>query len=91
MKQNQQFLRCFIKKKVWVYRHFQSPLGTNDFAMINIQFLKAPEPGPIDDGMQDQGEEFEDETLKLLKAWRTFLVVSSSFQVGKANFFALSK
>lgn len=59
--------------------------------MINIQFLKAPEPGPIDDGMQDQGEEFEDETLKLLKAWRTFLVVSSSFQVGKANFFALSK
>ncbi|XP_015771074.1 PREDICTED: nucleoporin NUP188 homolog [Acropora digitifera] len=55
------------------------------------RFLKAPEPGPIDDGMQDQGEEFEDETLKLLKAWRTFLVVSSSFQVGKANFFALSK
>ncbi|XP_067051394.1 nucleoporin NUP188-like isoform X1 [Acropora muricata] len=44
------------------------------------RFLKAPEPGPIDDGMQDQGEEFEDETLKLLKAWRTFLVVSSSFQ-----------
>ena len=59
--------------------------------MIDIQFLKAPEPGPIDDGMQDQGEEFEDETLKLLKAWRTFLVVSSSFQVRKANFFAFSK
>jgi len=44
------------------------------------RFLKAPEPGPIDDGMQDQGEQFEDETLKLLKAWRTFMVVSSSFQ-----------
>ena len=59
--------------------------------MVNIQFLKAPESGPIDGEMQDQDEEFEDEKLELLKAWRTFLVVSSSFQARKVQLFALDK
>ena len=59
--------------------------------MVNIQFLKVPESGPIDGEMQDQDEEFEDEKLELLKAWRTFLVVSSSFQARKVQLFALDK
>ena len=59
--------------------------------MVNIQFLKTPESGPIDGEMQDQDEQFEDEKLELLKAWRTFLVVSSSFQARKVQLFALDK
>ncbi|XP_068699835.1 nucleoporin NUP188-like isoform X3 [Montipora foliosa] len=44
------------------------------------KFLKASEPNPLDAGLQNQAEQFEDEKLKLLKAWRTFLLVCSSFQ-----------
>lgn len=42
-----------------------------------LQFLKS-----LDQSMDDdQEKQFEEEKLKLLKAWRTYLVICSSFQV----------
>ncbi|XP_078374534.1 nucleoporin NUP188-like isoform X2 [Oculina patagonica] len=45
------------------------------------QFLKSSEqPQAMSESEQDQPENCEEEKLKLLKAWRTFLIVCSSFQ-----------
>ena len=46
-----------------------------------LKFVKASEARSVEVEEQDQVESFEEEKLKLLKAWRTFLVVCSSFQV----------
>lgn len=47
-----------------------------------LQFLKSSEESPAtSESEHDQLENFEEEKLKLLKAWRTFLIVCSSFQV----------
>lgn len=42
-----------------------------------LQFLKSSERSLDDDRLQ----QFEEEKFKLLKAWRTYLIVCSSFQV----------
>ena len=47
-----------------------------------LQFLKSSEQSPTTiESEHDQLENFEDEKLKLLKAWRSFLIVCSSCQV----------
>ena len=46
-----------------------------------FQFLKSSEPSVADEENKAQLEQFEEEKVKLLKAWRTFLVVCSSYQV----------
>jgi len=47
-----------------------------------LQLLKSSEQPPTTtESERDQLENFEEEKLKLLKAWRTFLIVCSSFQV----------
>ena len=46
-----------------------------------FQFLKSSEPFVADEENNAQLEKFEEEKVKLLKAWRTFLVVCSSYQV----------
>ena len=47
-----------------------------------LQFLKSSEQSPTtSESEHDQLENFEDEKLKLLKAWRSFLIVCSSCQV----------
>ena len=46
-----------------------------------FQFLKSSEPSVVDEENKTQLEQFEEEKVKLLKAWRTFLVVCSSYQV----------
>jgi len=47
-----------------------------------LQFLKSSEQSPTSsESEHDQLENFEEEKLKLLKAWRTFLIVISSCQV----------
>ena len=47
------------------------------------QFLKSSQQSPTtSESEHEQLESFEEERLKLLKAWRTFLIVCSSFQVG---------
>lgn len=44
------------------------------------RFLKSSEPSVVDEENKTQLEQFEEEKVKLLKAWRTFLVVCSSYQ-----------